>query len=145
MHRALLALLLPLTAVTAGACGDLRDAYGKEYVLYDSHGSPAAGAAAQAGPTQADPTPAAPTSETGKRTAAPTDAASTFARILLLEQVRGELEQAILAGLDSDGALARKRREVEEELQGRIQVAGTQLDGWRAQRARELAQFVIVR
>lgn len=115
MPRALLALLLP---TLTGACSDLRDAYGKEYVLYDSRGP-------------------APAEQPAAHTATP----ATFARILVLEQVRAELERTILDGLDPDGALTRKRREVEAELQHRIAEAGADLAAWRAQRARELAQF----
>jgi len=107
------------------ACGDLRDAYGKEYVLYDSRRSTTAASPANQGAIGA---------------ASTVDPA--FARILLLEQLRAEIERAILDGSDHDGVLARKRREVDAELQARLEAAApSDLARWRAARVQELEAF----
>ncbi len=109
-----------LLASCLAGCGDLKDSYGKEYVIYDSkRGS--AGA---------------------RQTSAATATPAEFARILLLEQVRSELERAIADGLDTNGGLARKQRAVEDELGARLTAAGAQLAGWRAARAAELKAFL---
>lgn len=125
MRRVLFATLSPvwLLSVCLSACGDLRESYGKEYVLYDSKRNEAQVAAK---------------ADAGLTTAGTPDA---FARILLLEHVRGELERAILDGLDHDGELAAKRRDVEAELRARIDAAGPALTDWRAARVRALARF----
>jgi hypothetical protein len=94
-------------------------AYGREIVLYDSRTKPAAPAAPEA-------TPAAP----------------DFGRILLLEQTQAELQRAILAGLDTDGALLQKSRDVESEINRRIAAAGeAQVASWRRARIAQLREF----
>jgi hypothetical protein len=120
--RSVLPFLLFVLSSTA-ACGDLRDAYGKEHVLYDSRRDAAA------------------TRTTGSPAQAPAQAPE-FARILLLEQTHSEIERALALGLDSDGALARKLRAVDDELQARLARVKDQLPAWRAARAEELRQFV---
>lgn len=86
--------LVALLTLTPG-CSGLADSYGKEYVLYDSNRD--SGATATPAPDPDDPE-------------------GSFARVRELEAVHGEIERAILDGLDADGRLAAKRREVEAEL-----------------------------
>lgn len=103
------------------ACG----VYGKEIVLYDSR-RPAPAAKA---PAAAD-TPAAKP--------APID----FSRVQELESVRDEIARLILAGFDTDGALVRKRAELEAELNSLRDTLGEdRLTAWRSQRAKELAAY----
>lgn len=135
MPRMRSALLPLLSAVALAGCGDLKDSYGKEYVLYDSRRAESR----NAGLTTEHPGTEAVATST---TIGPTAIGKDFARILLLEQVRAELARAIGAGLDGDGALARKQRAVDDELQARVTAAGEQLSAWRALRADELRQFV---
>jgi hypothetical protein len=117
---------LVVPAIVLLACSDLREAYGKETVLYDSRRArPAPGGSEAA----ADPLSTA-------------ELPAEFRRILVLEQVRAELERAIEEGHDDDGALARKRRAVDDELRARLDAAGPDLAQWRAARAHRLREFV---
>src|SRR5690606_6159789 len=112
-------ILLAAAAAAALGCAELKDAYGKEYVLHDSRraaharragatgGADARGARDQAGRRADDRTD----DEAGPQD---TDEAS-FARLVQLEHVRGEIERAILDGLDEGGDLARKRRAIDAE------------------------------
>lgn len=109
-------LALIAAALSLAGCA----AYGKEVVLYDSRTKPVTPAA-----TEAPPAPA-----------------PDFARVLLLEQTHAELQRAILAGLDTDGALLQKSRDVEAEIARRLAAAGdAQVEAWRRARVAQLRQF----
>src|SRR5690606_21079334 len=71
-----------------------------------------------------------------------TDEAS-FARLVQLEHVRGEIERAILDGLDEGGDLARKRRAIDAEIAARAAALGERLDALRRARVAELRSFEV--